>query len=114
MAQGKSLSPEDLIAVSGEFFTISTRGNSTKVQLDQVERVEIFKIDEVTTDLICVEIWLAGGAEQRPILVHEDVPGFAALMELFGTLPGFQTDWFSRVSQPPFSECRLKAFERRA
>ena len=77
--------------------------------LTDVERVEFFKRDELTTDLICCEV-VAGDAV---CFAHEAGPGWADLVEALETLPGFDAEWFAKVSQPPFEERRTVVFERR-
>ena len=77
--------------------------------LADVERVEFYKRDELTTDLICCEV-AAGDAVYR---ANEESPGWAELVETLETLPGFESEWFAKVSQPPFEEARTVVFERR-
>jgi hypothetical protein len=78
-------------------------------RLAEVSRVEFYKRDELTTDLICCEV-TAGGEVH---FSHEEERGWDAVVEALRALPGFDPDWFARVSQPPFDESRICAFERR-
>jgi len=80
------------------------------IELETVERVEFFKRDELTADLICCELMAAG----QIYFVHEEWYGWSGLIAKLEGLDGFRHDWFSRVSQPPFAECRFAAFVRAA
>jgi len=79
-----------------------------EIAMETVERVEFFKRDEFTTDLICCEVVAAGQTH----VVHEEWSGWPDLIVKLGRLDGFRKDWFSQVSQPPFEECRFAAFVR--
>ncbi len=81
--------------------------------LSEVERVEFFKRDEVTTDLICCEIaLLPKGKIGGLIFAHEEMPHWEELIRKLEFLGGFDVEWFSHVSQPPFAENRYDAFQR--
>ncbi len=82
-------------------------------RLADVRRVEFYKRDELTTDLICCNITLNGkaGAEEV-IFAHEEMPHWDELIQRLEFLGGFDVEWFSQVSQPPFAECRYEAFAR--
>jgi hypothetical protein len=73
-----------------------------------VDLVEFYKIDELTTDLICCDI----KADGRRWFFHEEGEGWDALIEQLALLPGFRVDWLGHVSQPPFAECRFVAYEQ--
>ena len=78
------------------------------INLSAIERVEFFKRDEVTIDLICCDI----ATDAQTFSYHEEWRGWSALIAQLEELDGFRKDWFSRVSQPPFSECPFVAFQR--
>jgi hypothetical protein len=73
-----------------------------------VERVEFFKRDELTSDLICCEVVVDGQLH----FFHEEEIAWPDLIAQLEGLDGFRRDWFSQVSQPPFEERRFVAFER--
>jgi hypothetical protein len=77
-------------------------------RLAEIGRVEFYKRDELTTDLACCEV-AAGGVVH---FSHEEAPAWDDLVRDLRALPGFDADWFARVSQPPFAERRICAFER--
>jgi hypothetical protein len=76
---------------------------------DEIVRVTAFKRDEVTTDLICMEIHLANGEN---IELHEDLDGFEEWMRHIESLPGITPDWRCKVIQPPFATNETLLFER--
>jgi len=78
-------------------------------RLAEVSRVEFYKRDELTTDLLCCEVTAGGDVH----FSHEEAEGWDDLLEGLRALPGFETDWFALVSQPPLEESRICAFERR-
>ena len=76
--------------------------------LPEIEHVTFYKQDEITTDLICCDISLRG--EIRSF--HEEMPGWDILVHHLERLPGFRSDWFAAVSQPPFLASETIAFRR--
>jgi hypothetical protein len=76
--------------------------------LEQIESVTFHKRDEVTTDLICCEVEVAGTIW----FFQEEMEGWALLIKHLEQLPGFRSDWHAAVVQPPFSESRTVAFRR--
>lgn len=81
--------------------------------LSSVGRVEFFKRDEVTSDLICCEIALVGKADAGDVIfAHEEMPHWDELIRKLGFLGGFDVEWFSQVSQPPFAINRYVASQR--
>ncbi len=76
------------------------------LQLEQVESVTFYKRDALTTDLICCEVQVAG----ETWFFHEEMKGWNLLMKHLEQLPGFRSDWYALVAQPPFSENRTVAF----
>lgn len=77
-------------------------------RLADVSRVEFYKRDELTTDLICCEVT----AGELVHFSHEESPGWDAFVGALLDLPGFDREWFAKVSKPAFAECRTSAFER--
>jgi hypothetical protein len=77
-------------------------------EIDDIDRVEFFKRDEITTDLICCEI----SANGSNWIYHEEMLGWDEHIDTLSILPGFAKDWFVRVSQPSFAASNFVAFER--
>ncbi|HEX8401236.1 MAG TPA: hypothetical protein VF628_05975 [Allosphingosinicella sp.] len=73
-----------------------------------IQTVVFFKRDELTTDLICCDIEIGG----RVWFFHEEVEGWRLLLQHLQQLPGFDLDWYARVSQPPFANSETVAFRR--
>lgn len=77
--------------------------------LDTIKEVRFFKRDALTTDLICCEI-------ETPIntwFFQEETEFWESLLEYICVLDGFDKDWFSKVSQPPFESCLHVAFSKK-
>lgn len=83
-------------------------GFPTGIRREEIEKVVFFKRDELTTDLICCEITQHG----QPFHFHEDWAGWNGLIDALKGLDGFRTDWFAKVSQPPFVTSTFVAFQR--
>ncbi len=82
-------------------------------QLAKVKRVEFYKRDGLTTDLICCDITVSGkGGAEEVIFAHEDLPHWDELIRKLEFLGGFDVEWFSQISQPAFAESRYVAFEK--
>jgi hypothetical protein len=73
-----------------------------------VDVVVFYKRDEITTDLICCDVEVAG----RVWTFHEEADGWAALIAHLSALPGFQANWYAEVVSPPFSASETVAYRR--
>ena len=78
----------------------------SKLPLPGIDRVTFYKRDEITADLICCDVEIAG----KTWTFHEELKGWQTLVQHLEGLPGFQADWFAAVSQPPFSTSETIAF----
>ena len=74
--------------------------------LGDVRRVEFYKRDELTTDLMCCEVTVGDVCH----FSHEEESGWDGLIRKLAALPGFDAEWFAHVSQLPFAESRYVAF----
>jgi hypothetical protein len=79
-----------------------------QLPLSAIRKVTFYKRDEVTTDLICCDVEVGDEAWT----FHEELVGWSLLVEHLQRLPGFASDWFAAVSQPPFAESKTVAFSR--
>jgi hypothetical protein len=79
-----------------------------ELPLSDVARVTFYKRDELTSDLICCAVLVAG----KTWTFHEEMDGWALLLDHLQGLPGFRDDWFAAVSQPPFATNETVAFSR--
>ena len=74
----------------------------------RILKVQFFKRDELTSDLVCCEIETEAGL----FFCHEEAPDWSEMLALVATLKGFDTDWRDKVILPAFQENRITAFER--
>ena len=81
---------------------------AAQIPIAEVKKVEFYKINELTTDLICCHVSLVGG---KSILIHEDMDGWDRQIQRLTNLTAFDSDWFAKVSQPPFAPSNHVAFE---
>ncbi|MDP3736152.1 MAG: hypothetical protein Q8R02_02105 [Hyphomonadaceae bacterium] len=91
------------------------RGAETlwRVEFGAIARIECYKRDELTTDLICFDIWFDSGDQQQVVWVHEELPGWNDLAEGLKQLPGFDPDWHGKVFKLAFVENRTVVYERK-
>lgn len=93
-----------------------TLGGMTRIDADMlsqlpladIDTVTFYKRDEITTDLICCDVEMAGTVRT----FHEELEGWDALLQHLYKLPDFRTDWYASVSQPPFGVSETVAFSR--
>ena len=77
----------------------------------KVSRVDVFKRDLFTTDLVCMFLQ---GADQSAVEIHEEMDGWVPFIEaLPERLPGCEKDWFPRVAHPAFATNMETIFLRR-
>ena len=79
-----------------------------QLPLGHVNKVTFYKRDEITTDLICCDVEIG----DKVWTFHEELAGWDRLIDHLEELPGFRTDWFAAVSQPPFAVGETLAFAR--
>jgi hypothetical protein len=78
-------------------------------RLSNVLRVDFYKRDEITSDLICCDII----TRDEVIHAHEEMDHWDELIRKLEHLGGFDVEWFSQISQPAFGPEVCVAFERR-
>lgn len=76
--------------------------------LFEIDAVVFYKRDAITTDLICCDVEIAGQVRT----FHEDAKGWSDLIAHLSALPGFRTDWYEAVANPPFAPSETVAFRR--
>jgi hypothetical protein len=81
----------------------------SQLPLPGIDAVIFYKHDEITTDLICCDVQVAG----QVWTFHEEVIGWSNLVTHLSALPGFRADWYEAVASSPFATSETIAFERR-
>ena len=79
-----------------------------QLPLAEIRRVTFYKVDEITTDLICCDVELG----TQTWSFHEEQAEWQTLLRHVGKLAGFNSDWHASVSQPAFAACETVAFQR--
>ena len=80
--------------------------------LADVRKVVFFKRDELTTDLICCDVEVDSIDGPKVWFNHEEEPSWQEWLDELATLPGFDSDWYSKVYLPPFAPSITVAYER--
>ncbi|ATY30857.1 hypothetical protein [Sphingomonas psychrotolerans] len=86
----------------------STAAALAQIEWSKVHSVTFYKIDQITTDLICCDV----STDAEVWTLHEEMSDWGAFLREIELLPGFRADWFAEVSQPVFAESRFLAFSR--
>lgn len=79
-----------------------------QLPLSEIDGVVFYKRDELTTDLICCDVEVKG----RIWTFHEEASDWKDLTAHLSRLPGFRTDWYSAVVNPPFATSETVAYQR--
>lgn len=99
------------IAVTRDGFSITRMGKVAAIRLSQITRISAYKLDEVTTDLVCLDIVYSQGGQELMRTIHEDLAGFDALVSRLANLPGITPDWQEAVMHPPFAAQRTTIYD---
>lgn len=91
------------IIVTDNGFAIVAAKITDTISFQEFSQIIAYKIDELTSDLVCCDIVTGSGSGEQVRSVHEETPGFEALMARFETLPGFHPKWREAVILPPFA-----------
>lgn len=95
-------------------FAIITAKETDAVSLDEVRAIVAYKLDELTTDLVCCDV-VTGAADGEQIrTIHEELLGFDTAMKVFEALPGFDRQWRDVVALPPSATNRTVIYDRAA
>jgi len=103
----------EIIAIDNGFAIVTGKGTDT-VTLNEVTAIIVYKRDELTTDLVCCDIVTGTADGEQARTIHEELPGFDAVMDNFETLPGFDQRWRDKVIKPAFATNRTVIYSRNA
>jgi hypothetical protein len=102
------------IVTTDNGFAVVTAKSTDTVSFDEVSAIVAYKLDELSTDLVCCDIVTGAGDGEQIRTIHEDLPGFDAAMKAFEDLPGFDCQWRNAVVLPPFATNRTIVYDRTA
>lgn len=101
----------EIIATDRGFAIVTAKGTDA-VSFDEVSAIVAYKLDELTTDLVCCDIVTGAGDGEQIRTIHKELPGFDGAMAGFETLPGFDRKWRDAVILPPFAANRTVIYSR--
>ncbi|GLV21627.1 hypothetical protein TomMM35A_14840 [Sphingobium sp. TomMM35A] len=87
---------------------IITPAGIAQLPLANIDAVVFYKRDQITTDLICCDVDMAG----KIWTFHEEMKGWVDLIAHLSALPEFRADWYEAVVHPPFCTSETVAFHR--
>ena len=90
---------------------VTSRGTE-RLALDTISMITAYKVDTLTSDLICCDIEAELSGDPQIISVHEDLPGFDRFMSSLETLLGFHRGWREAVALPAFADKRMPIYSR--
>ncbi|WP_242201487.1 hypothetical protein [Sphingomonas hankookensis] len=103
----------EIITTDNDFAIVTAKATDA-VSFDEVSAIVAYKLDELTTDLVCCDIVTGAGNGEKIRTIHEELPGFDATMKRFESLPGFDRQWRDAVILPPFATNRTVIYSRHA
>ena len=84
------------------FQVIDAKQNRNPVRWNDVNRIQAFKRDLFSVDLICFQFHLDG--TEQLVEVDEQMDGFAVFEKILPEkFKGFDCDWFPKVAHPAFA-----------
>lgn len=104
------------IIITDNGFAIVTAKATDAVSFDEVSAIVAYKLDELTTDLVCCDIVTGAGDGKQIRTIHEELPGFDAAMKRFESLPGFDRAMARRGHTPALHykpNCHLQQSRQR-
>ena len=80
---------------------------------DAVTRIDTYKRDLLTTDMICLDFFV--GSRQLTYPVHDEMQGFGVVCaQLRRHFPSVEEDWLPQVTLPPFATNHKVLYEQTA
>lgn len=101
----------ELVAGSDDF-TIKASDGHHRVALASIKEIIAYKMDLLTTDLVCWELRVRCGDGEQFWTIHEEAVGFGAVAVLLETLPGFYGRWREAVILPAFEANSTIIYQR--
>ena len=86
------------------------RANDTMVEWSQIASIKAFKLDLITSDLICLAVEVDGN--DRYIQLSEEWPGFKELAEKMEARFAFPEGWWDSVAKPAFKTNEALLYQR--
>lgn len=95
-----------------EFEIVDTKGARNTVTWTSVCRINAFKRDLFSIDLICIEFYLDG--QEFPIEVNERMEGYKFFIDILTSkFDGFDLNWYSKIVQPAFATNLTEIWRRK-
>ncbi len=101
----------ELLTTDTGFAIITTKGTDT-VSLSNVSSIVAYKVDEITTDLICCDITTIVDGLEEIRTIHEEIAGFQTVIAQFEALPGFNKQSRDTIVHQPFAAKSTTLYRR--
>jgi hypothetical protein len=104
--------PEIIVTTDMDFAILRGERPVGSARWADVVEIRAYKRDELTTDLLCLDVQVKDGTTW---LVHEEAPGWEEFLEeAERALPGVRPfrEWFAEVTQPALARNEKLIFKR--
>lgn len=90
---------ENLFRYESDNFSVLLNGDYRKVNWAEIEEIQAYKLDLLTTDEVCIDLVL----KTSIITITEEIGGWELFVDtLMKQFPSIQKDWEHKVTLPPF------------
>ena len=105
--------PSRLVVSDHEVALFTEEREIWRFRWEAVSRIETYKCDLLTTDLVCLDFFVESLNMKFP--TNEEVQGFVTLREqLLSHFPSIAEDWLPEVTLPPFAQNHKVLYEKMA
>jgi hypothetical protein len=90
--------------LQGFKWVVENRGEGS-VHWGDIEHVDLFKKDLLTTDVVCMNVSLKSGSS---LLLNEEMSGFTSIILAMNAQWSLGESWYRDVVFPPFESCEVR------
>ena len=111
MALGKNEAPPGRIRLNNDGFDLYVEDTlKWQVHWDALNKIEVFKVDLITYDIVCMELF--DFERDMTFPVNEEVKGFWEMVKrLKEALPSSLQDWDVDLENPTFARTRTTIYK---
>ncbi len=97
------------VKVSDDGLSIKLSSVIRNIRWDDIEEINAYKLDRLTSDEICFDIVLS----ETVITISGEIEGWQTFTEkLEAMLTGFDKEWFAKVAHPAFKTNLTTVYQR--
>jgi hypothetical protein len=97
------------IIVNDNGFSIQLTDKTKAVNWTEIQQIEAYKVNLITTDEICIEVEL----QESILTITEETNGWNEFIEkILIVFPEIDKNWWSKVAHPPFQTNHLILYKK--